>query len=137
VAEIAAASREQAAGIDQVNKAMAQLDQVTQANASQTEEMSGTAVSLSGQGDQLQTLIRRFKLSEEPTRQRSLPRPPTSKPVSPPAARHPEPQKSKAMATNGKSNGHHRNGKNGHELDLIPAGAGAGADSNLNGFEEF
>jgi methyl-accepting chemotaxis protein len=57
VAEIAAATREQATGIDQVNRAVAQMDGVTQSNASQTEEMAGTAESLSGQADELQQVV--------------------------------------------------------------------------------
>jgi methyl-accepting chemotaxis protein len=64
VAEIAAASREQSGGIEQVNKAVTQMDQVTQANASQTEEMSGTAESLAGEAGKLQALIAQFKLGE-------------------------------------------------------------------------
>jgi methyl-accepting chemotaxis protein len=64
VAEIAAASREQSSGIEQVNKAVTQMDQVTQANASQTEEMSGTAESLAGEAGKLQLLVGQFKLSE-------------------------------------------------------------------------
>jgi methyl-accepting chemotaxis protein len=43
VQEVATASREQAAGVSQVNKAMNQMDQVTQRNASAAEELSGTA----------------------------------------------------------------------------------------------
>jgi methyl-accepting chemotaxis protein len=62
VAEIAAASLEQSTGIEQVNKAVAQMDTVTQANASQTEELSGTAESLTAQAQQLQALVARFKL---------------------------------------------------------------------------
>jgi len=65
VGEIAAASREQSTGIDQVSKAVAQMDQVTQTNASQTEELSGTAESLAGQAHQLQELVARFKLDAE------------------------------------------------------------------------
>jgi methyl-accepting chemotaxis protein len=62
VSEIAAASREQTGGIEQVNKAVMQMDQVTQANASQTEELSGTAEGLASQAAQLQELVARFKL---------------------------------------------------------------------------
>ena len=62
VSEIAAASREQATGIEQVNKAVTQMDQVTQGNASQTEELSGTAEGLSGQAQQLQQLVAQFNL---------------------------------------------------------------------------
>ena len=64
VSEIAAASVEQSSGIDQVSKAVAQMDQVTQGNASQTEELSSTAENLASQAEQLQTLVARFKLDE-------------------------------------------------------------------------
>ncbi len=62
VAEIAAASKEQLTGIEQVNKAVAQMDRVTQGNASQTEEMSGTADMLLGHSQQLAELVGRFQL---------------------------------------------------------------------------
>jgi methyl-accepting chemotaxis protein len=64
VAEIATASREQTLGIEQVNKAVTQTDAVTQANAAQTEEVSGTAQALASQAGQLQTLVARFRLEE-------------------------------------------------------------------------
>jgi methyl-accepting chemotaxis protein len=65
VGEIAAASREQSAGVDQISKAMAQMDQVTQQNASQTEELSATAQILSSGAEQLQALVTRFRLEDE------------------------------------------------------------------------
>src|SRR5262249_15525324 len=43
VQEVAAASAEQSAGVAQINKAMAQVDQVTQRNASAAEELASTA----------------------------------------------------------------------------------------------
>jgi len=64
VSEIAAASREQNTGIEQVNQAVMQMDQVTQTNASQTEEMSSTAEALSTQASQLQGLVARFRLDD-------------------------------------------------------------------------
>ncbi len=67
VAEIAAASREQLTGIEQVNKAVAQMDRVTQNNASQTEEMSGTATSLLQHAEQLRELVGRFRLDSDPS----------------------------------------------------------------------
>jgi len=69
VAEIAAASKEQLAGVEQVNKAVAQMDRVTQSNASQTEEMAGTSEALSAHSNQLRELVARFRLesSSEPT----------------------------------------------------------------------
>ncbi|HTR68545.1 MAG TPA: methyl-accepting chemotaxis protein [Terriglobales bacterium] len=62
VGEIAAASREQSTGIDQVSKAMMQMDQVTQTNSSQTEELSATAQSLSEHARQLQGLVAKFRV---------------------------------------------------------------------------
>jgi methyl-accepting chemotaxis protein len=61
ISEIAAASREQNTGLDQVNKAVSQLDQVTQTNAAQTEELSATAEALSEQAAELQGLVAKFR----------------------------------------------------------------------------
>ncbi len=66
VAEIAAASREQTTGIEQVNTAVTQVDQVTQLNAAQTEELSATAISLSDKANDLRERIARFELGTEP-----------------------------------------------------------------------
>ena len=65
VAEIAAASAEQTAGIEQVNSAMMQMDNVTQSNSAQTEELTATAESLSKQAEHLLELIRRFRLGQQ------------------------------------------------------------------------
>jgi methyl-accepting chemotaxis protein len=62
VGEIATAAGEQASGIDQVTRAVTQMDQVTQANAAQTEELSATAQALAGQARDLQALVARFRL---------------------------------------------------------------------------
>jgi methyl-accepting chemotaxis protein len=63
-AEIAAASLEQSRGIDQVNKAVVQMEQITQANSSQTEQVASTAHALASQASQLQALVGRFKLRD-------------------------------------------------------------------------
>lgn len=63
VGEIAVASNEQSVGIEQVNKAMMQMDQVTQGNSAQTEELSATAEALSEQAKHLQQLVSRFQIS--------------------------------------------------------------------------
>lgn len=68
VGEIAAATREQSTGIDQVNRAVTQMDAVTQSNAGQTEELAGTAESLSAQAAQLQQLVAQFRLEESSAR---------------------------------------------------------------------
>jgi methyl-accepting chemotaxis protein len=68
VAEIAAASQEQATGIEQVNKAAMQMDQVTQANSAQTEEISSTAQGLNSNAEELQALVARFRLGVDTSR---------------------------------------------------------------------
>ncbi|OYP39225.1 hypothetical protein CGZ80_00345 [Rhodopirellula sp. MGV] len=62
VAEIAAASQEQLTGIEQVTKAVTQIDQLTQANASQTEEMAGTSGSVLNHARSLDQMVSRFQL---------------------------------------------------------------------------
>jgi len=60
VSEISAASREQATGIEQVTKAMAQMDQVTQTNSAQTEELSSTSQTLASHATQMQAMVAQF-----------------------------------------------------------------------------
>lgn len=69
VGEIAAASQEQATGIEQVGKAMIQMDRVTQSNSSQTEELSATASSLASQSTHLESLVSRFVLTSTESKQ--------------------------------------------------------------------
>ena len=64
VAEIAAACQEQSSGIDQVNRAVAQMDRVTQDNAAQTEELSSTSQALAHQATELLDLVSRFTLPD-------------------------------------------------------------------------
>jgi methyl-accepting chemotaxis protein len=65
VQEVAAASAEQSAGIGQVSKAMGNVDQVTQRNASAAEELSSTAEEMAGQAESLQQLIAFFRVNEQ------------------------------------------------------------------------
>ncbi len=62
VGEIASASREQSAGIGQINAAVTQLDDVTQQNAALVEETSAASSSLQEQARQLAQLAASFKL---------------------------------------------------------------------------
>jgi methyl-accepting chemotaxis protein len=64
VSEIAAAAGEQSAGIEQVNSAMMQMDQITQSNSEQTEELSSTAGALADQSEKLTELVSVFTLSK-------------------------------------------------------------------------
>lgn len=63
VQEVTAASREQSTGVNQINKAMSQVDQVTQRNASSAEELSSTAEELASQAEALLQLMNFFKTS--------------------------------------------------------------------------
>ncbi|CAM2155367.1 methyl-accepting chemotaxis protein [Pararobbsia alpina] len=66
---IAAASSEQSQGIEQVNLAVAQMDQVTQQNAALVEEAAAASSSLQEQGLQLSRVVAFFSL--RPTAQHS------------------------------------------------------------------
>ena len=63
VQEVATASREQATGVAQVNRAMGQVDQVTQRNASAAEELSSTAEEMASQAESLQQLMGFFRVN--------------------------------------------------------------------------
>ncbi|MGB6474221.1 MAG: methyl-accepting chemotaxis protein [Candidatus Sulfotelmatobacter sp.] len=68
VQDVAAASTEQSSGVTQINQAMAQVDTVTQRNASSAEELSSTAEELAAQSEQLQQLMTFFRVAgEQPT----------------------------------------------------------------------
>ena len=63
--EIAAASAEQASGIDEVSKAVSQMDEVTQQNAALVEEAAAAAESLQAQAQSMNKQISAFKLDDE------------------------------------------------------------------------
>ena len=62
IGEIAAASIEQSAGIDQVNNAITQMDEVTQQNAALVEQAAAAAESLREQSDGLMDAVSIFKI---------------------------------------------------------------------------
>ncbi|WP_341910794.1 methyl-accepting chemotaxis protein [Ferrovibrio terrae] len=62
VAEITAASREQATGLEQINTAVSQMDEMTQRNGALVEETSASAQALSEQASQLAQLVSFFKV---------------------------------------------------------------------------
>jgi methyl-accepting chemotaxis protein len=57
VDEIAAASNEQAQGIDQVNKAVAEMDKVVQQNAANAEESASASEELNAQAEQMEGIV--------------------------------------------------------------------------------
>jgi methyl-accepting chemotaxis protein len=64
IAEIAAASEEQDAGIQQVNTAVTQMDQVVQQNASLVEEAAAATESMKSQAASLLQMVSRFQLGD-------------------------------------------------------------------------
>ncbi len=60
--EIGAASQEQTSGIEQVNQAVAQMDQVTQQNAALVEEAAAAAGSLEEQARKLKSVVSVFNV---------------------------------------------------------------------------
>jgi len=71
--EITAASREQTIGIEQVNIAMSQMDEVTHQNAALVEEAAAAAASLLGQANTLAALVATFRLREDDPHTRARP----------------------------------------------------------------
>jgi len=65
IAEITAASQEQASGIDQVNKAILSMDETTQQNAALVEETTSAAQSMKEQAKGLMQQVDVFKVSQE------------------------------------------------------------------------
>jgi len=63
VQEITAASEEQSSGVGQITLSMQQLDNVTQQNASSSEELAATAEEMQAQSTDLQTVVGFFRLS--------------------------------------------------------------------------
>ncbi len=57
VAEIAAASSEQAQGIEQINKAVSEMDKVVQYNAATAEESASASEEMSAQAEQLKAIV--------------------------------------------------------------------------------
>jgi methyl-accepting chemotaxis protein len=64
MSEIANASAEQSAGIEQVNLSIIEMDSMTQQNAALVEEAAAAAQSLQDQASELARVVSIFKLSE-------------------------------------------------------------------------
>jgi methyl-accepting chemotaxis protein len=85
VSEIAAASSEQAQGIEQVNKAVAEMDKLTQQNAANSEESASASEEMSAQAQELNSMLAAFKLNGQavnaPRKETTPKRTPNPKPV--------------------------------------------------------
>jgi methyl-accepting chemotaxis protein len=79
VAEIAAASREQSSGLEQINTAIASMDEMTQRNGALVEETSASAQSLSNQAQDLAGLVQRYRLDEGAQAAATAPAPSSAK----------------------------------------------------------
>ena len=75
MAEITAASQEQSQGIDQINRAITEMDDVTQQNAALVEEATAAAISMQGQASNLLNVVSVFKLEQQSGSGRSVNRP--------------------------------------------------------------
>lgn len=144
VGEIAAASAEQSAGIDQVNTAMSQMDRVTQSNSSQTEELSSTAQALSEQSTRLLSLIQKFTISHDSKMSHQLRSSlintsrQTMKPT-PSSIPHIPPSSAKAGLRTSHSNGNGNGNGNGNRMKRRDHGLSATAvlEATDEDFEQF
>jgi len=91
VGEISAASAEQSTGIEQINQAINQMDEVTQQNAALVEEAAAAAQSLQHQADRLSQTMGIFKLRHNDGLSLSSTTPPVKRSIdiTPPAAQLP------------------------------------------------
>jgi methyl-accepting chemotaxis protein len=67
ISEIAAASIEQSQGIEQVNQAVSEMDEITQQNAALAEEASAASVSMSDQSTNMINLLQFFSFNGAPS----------------------------------------------------------------------
>ena len=89
IAEIAAASEEQAGGIDQVNRAVMQMDKATQENAALVEESAAASESMADQARTLDRLMAFFRTGAPADTQAAHAAPPAARPSPRPEARQP------------------------------------------------
>jgi methyl-accepting chemotaxis protein len=86
IGEVAVASSQQSAGVGEINKAILQLEGVTQQNAALVEEASAASLTFQEQADRLRELVARFKIAEgavsaAPVARPAAPQKPTPAPL--------------------------------------------------------
>jgi methyl-accepting chemotaxis protein len=105
IAEITAASQEQAQGIEQVSSTMSQLEKVTQQNAAMVEQASAAAGSLEEQSRALTGAVAVFRMNSEPAQAAAKPAPAAraaaAAPKAAPLASAGDPKPSKAQQEDG------------------------------------
>jgi len=65
ITDISQASNEQAQGISQINIGIEQIDRTTQLNTASAEESASASEQLSGQAEELRTMLAQFKLRDQ------------------------------------------------------------------------
>ena len=63
--ELSSSNREQSEAIDQITSSLDQIDQVTQSNTASAEESASAAEELSGQAQQLESMVKGFSLKRD------------------------------------------------------------------------
>ena len=86
ISEIAQSAQEQATGLNQVNTAVNQMDQVTQRNAAMVEEATAAAANLRGEARSLAEMVGRFETGVAPVAAAEPRRPEPARPAHRPAA---------------------------------------------------
>lgn len=81
VAEIAAASREQSSGIEQVNRAVMQMDELTQQNAALVEQATASSQAMADQARQLNEMMSRYRVSSRAEDTKPAAKPATAEPA--------------------------------------------------------
>jgi methyl-accepting chemotaxis protein len=69
IAEIAVSSREQSSGVEEINRAITQLESVTQQNAAVVEEAAASALAFEEEARKLSEVVSRFKIKQVSERQ--------------------------------------------------------------------
>ncbi|MFZ2641706.1 MAG: methyl-accepting chemotaxis protein, partial [Verrucomicrobiia bacterium] len=138
VAEVAAASKEQAQGITQVNTAVSQMDKVTQSNAASAEESASAAEELNAQAESLQDAVGQLLQLVEGNAATSAHGPKSVVPKAPPRAR------GKVVTLKAGKNGNNGHGHGVEEVsarrepELAATGTGHGGDIPMEGdFKRF
>jgi methyl-accepting chemotaxis protein len=93
VQEVSVASTEQSAGVTQMTRAIVLVDEVTQRNATASEELTATAMEMRSQAEALSQLVEKFRTADGNAAQRQ---PPGTRQPSPPPA---QPRKRTARST--------------------------------------
>jgi methyl-accepting chemotaxis protein len=89
--EITTASQEQSGGIEQVNRAIGQMDEATQQNAALVEESAAAASSMQEQAAKLAQVVSVFKLEHTSVATAPRPAPAAAKPLTKPVAKLAQP----------------------------------------------